>query len=228
MPNPIITDRFRCQAVFQGLTDDPGDAFVNTWGFRNTGVASLTLMADAIQARMADFYGAVVTQTGKSVGSYISSALVRPSATLKIYDLGQAPPRQVIERVIPVQLGGTLPLPTECAVTASFYGSRNLPRQRGRVYIGPLSIGSIVVRANKATIADDLRITLAHAMRRMTQNGNTNQAEWHVISSAGATSHQVTHGWVDDAFDTQRRRGQEATRRTEWSSTGVTDPTLQP
>ena len=39
------------------------------------------------------------------------------------------------------------------------------------------------------------------------------QATWVQLSRVAANTHVVTNGWVDNAFDTQRRRGEEADQR---------------
>lgn len=114
-------------------------------------------------------------------------------------------------------------MPTEVAITCSFYGDRNLPRQRGRLFIGPVKSTAFEVVAGRVEVNDSTRTTLAHAMRRLAQDSITNGASWHVISPTAASSVEVTAGWVDNTADTQRRRGTEASFRHTWDSAGVAE-----
>lgn len=221
MPNPIITDYYRAQVVLQGKSGLPDDVYVNTFGFENVGAGSQTLMADAIQDRLNRFYTEVVAQTGTTVASWLSGTLVNPEATIKIYDLGQAPPRVVFERPLTLPLGAGAALPPEVAVTASFYGTRSLPRQRGRVYLGPIISSALEFSVNRIRVGSSLRTTLCHAMRRMSQFDANNIAEWSVVSPTAVAGYKVTAGWVDDAPDTQRRRGHAAQLRHTWDADGV-------
>lgn len=221
MTSPIITDYYRAQVVLQGKTGLPEDVYVNTFGFKNVGAGSQTLMADAILDRLTRFYTEVVTQTGQAVDDYLAGVLVNNEALIKIYDLGQATPRVVFERPLTLSVGAGAALPPEVAVTASFYGTRNLPRQRGRVFIGPLASSVLELNANRLRVTESFRTTLGHAMRRMAQFDANNIAEWAVISPTSVAGHKVTHGWVDDVPDTQRRRGHQPSQRTTWDAAGV-------
>lgn len=223
MPNPIITDRWRAQVVIPGRSGLPEDVYVNTFGFRNDGIATRDQMADAIRDRLSDFYVTPVAQTGMAISNFLNGAMFLNTAAVKVYDLGEAPPRRVIERTITLTATSGDPLPTEVAATLSFYGDRNLPRQRGRIYLGPLKTTVLGTQANTVLFASNFLITAAHAMRRLSQQATGNVARWHVISGTAADSVQVSAGWVDDSPDTQRRRGRRASVRTKWDEAGVLD-----
>lgn len=222
MPNPIIADFWRAQVVFQGKSGLPEDQFVNTFTFRNEGVASRSQMVDAINERINAFYDVPVTQTGQSISSFLTSILMNAAYRVKVYDLGEAPPRTVSETEQTLTLlPAAAPLPPEVACVASFFGQKNTPRTRGRVFLGPLAQAATEVRNGSVFFTEAFRTTVAHAMRRQTQNGQTNIARWHVVSTTYGTATPVLQGWVDDAPDTQRRRGAKATTRLIWTESGV-------
>jgi hypothetical protein len=108
-------------------------------------------------------------------------------------------------------------LPREVAVALSFQGSRaaGFPqaRRRGRIFIGPVlatanSSGrpSSTIMSNLAFYADALRVAL----------NPDPQHYWAVWSTVDQEAVEVQNGWVDNAFDTQRRRGVATTSRTVW------------
>lgn len=222
--NPVITDYFRAQVVLQGKTGLPEDVYVNTFGFNNGGLATKQQMADGIKESLFDFYGTVVDQTGQAVASMLDGTLVENVAKIKVYDLGEAPPRQVIEREMTLAITAGTPLPSEVAMCASFYGDgRNLPRQRGRVFLGPIKSSYVEAVNAKVRFTTVAQTTVAHAMRRLMQGAIGNAALWSVISPTAADGYTVTNGWVDDATDTQRRRGTAPSNRMTFDAAGVSD-----
>jgi hypothetical protein len=49
--------------------------------------------------------------------------------------------------------------------------------------------------------------------------GNGQDMEWAVWSTTRSQMARVVGGWVDDDFDTQRRRGLTSSFRTKWGTT---------
>jgi hypothetical protein len=171
----------------------------------------------AIQAAIVAFYNDLQS-TNKSVASYLSSQLSGIAET-KFYSLSDPVPR-VPRATIPWALvghGGPR-LPSEVALCLSYHavfesGQPNAQR-RGRVYIGPLNqdawdsnsgrpVANVLTTLRNA--ADDLRLTSVAA-----------GAPWSVYSRVGNDAHAIVGGWTDNAFDTQRRRGERATARQLW------------
>jgi hypothetical protein len=102
-------------------------------------------------------------------------------------------------------------VPRELAICLSYYAARNIPRRRGRLYIPWAAIaasGSISPRPSQAQ--RELVGTLAGIFQNL---GGTN-VDWVVWSRADSAAHSVTHWWVDDEWDVQRRRGFKGTTRT--------------
>lgn len=213
------------QAVFQGTSGTPDDQFVNTFHFQTAGstvtFADSTNIITAVQA----FYNTVHSPLTGALCTEMSTAITRASSQVKVYDMADTPPRVPVQTAI-FTLGstsGTRPAPNEVAVVGSFKATPvsgiPLGRLRGRVYVGPL------VLDNWSLVSSDLRPNatvlqkLNAAMLALRDDVST---AWCVFSAAAlAAGHatglfQVVQGYVDDAADTQRRRGRVATTRTTW------------
>ena len=106
-------------------------------------------------------------------------------------------------------------LPSEVALCLSFQAPR-IPgqiqnRRQGRVYIGPLNTGV----ASAGRPSSTARSTLAAAAGVLGVDIQTDtDGFWAVWSAMNGTTAEVEEGWVDDAFDTQRRRGLQRTTKT--------------
>jgi hypothetical protein len=139
---------------------------------------------------------------------------------IKVYDMGDPVPRQpltvfpmVTFPVAPAQTG----FPDEVALVLSFQGAKvsGVPqaRRRNRVYFGPVTTASAVVTSNEnrpsAGIIDDL-IKAADEKLAIATLG----VEWIVRSETTGVVTPVTDGWVDNSWDTQRRRGTAPSART--------------
>lgn len=210
----------RAQTVLQGKSNKPEDVFVNTWHFdsASTGPAAAAVVRD----HLVEFFNTATTGTpsGAAIAGAISNVVSRAAnaCKVKVYDLADPEPRIPIEFAwtMGANEGGTVAeLPAEVALCASFYAGVNRPRTRGRVYLGPWSIGYTVddtVLADRAIPTVDLRNRIAGALKRLiAKPANTQNLA--VYSTVDNVARIVTNGWVDDAWDTQRRRGQAATAR---------------
>lgn len=118
----------------------------------------------------------------------------------------------------------TTSMPNEVAATLSYHaeytsipehapGARPRARYRGRLFIGPL--GQNVVLTDSTTAEPSLgsgpRTAFKNAGAALMATGF-----WGVWSRKDAAVRVVTGGWIDDAFDTQRRRGNDPLLRTTW------------
>jgi hypothetical protein len=201
----------------------PEDVFTNTWYFRNDLVGGdPNGMAENIKTALTAFY----FSTSNDIGPYMSAKVKREGALIKIYDLGQPLPRTPIVKTIAISAAGTsaLSLPNEVAIVLSFYATNNRPRRRGRVYLGPWNSSALAAADNTQADArpvSTLRSIIAN--RALNLMNSTLPLQW-VVRSLGGTKvpldqpgmYEVTAGWIDDAFDTQRRRGAASMSRTPW------------
>lgn len=110
------------------------------------------------------------------------------------------------------------PLPTEVAMVLSFQGSQasGFPqaRRRGRVFIGPLQTSAVHTDGRPTAGAISGLAAAGTALRTAINAGGEDR--WCVWSTVDQGAVPVEDGWVDNAFDTQRRRGVATTARTVW------------
>lgn len=114
-------------------------------------------------------------------------------------------------------------LPSEVAVVSSFEASQvagvRQSSRRGRVYLGPLAASSLEQSTGRLT--DAARTAIATAFDTFAGKQDTagfNGWTWTVYSPTLDQMAQVVAGHVDNAFDTQRRRGVSSTFRSNWTS----------
>lgn len=206
----------RAMVIFDGTSGLPADRVVNTFHFGPGGVE-----LDIFTALL-DFYNGGTT----SVASFLSGYLSRTAnkSEVRVYDLADAKPRE--PTVFNWTLGATTsgsPLAREIACCMSYYADRNVKRQRGRIYLGPLTSTAVENRTGDQGFTTAFRAAVGAAATRLAANP-TPADQWIVYSEVNALSGgmeygglPVTAGWVDDAIDIQRRRGVKATARSEWT-----------
>jgi hypothetical protein len=127
---------------------------------------------------------------------------------VRFYDLADDEPRPIKGQSIKPAVGGGSPGPREVALCLSFYSERNLPRSRGRLYIGPWATTVMQERPDAGT-----RDIVAELVPGLTGLGGVD-VDWCIYSRVDDELKPVTDWWVDDSWDTQRRRGHEPTART--------------
>jgi hypothetical protein len=210
MPDPILPDIYKVQAVFRDNSNLPENQFINNWYFRNDIIGSVP--ATQIKAVLDAFYFAPAAN-GFIIKAQMASHVVA-GAEYRIYDLGQTPPRT---RTTVVTAGGSSStgagLPGEVAVCSSFYAGTNVKRRRGRHYIGPLSAASTDGQGSPRP-SPELKAAIVDRAKNVAQT--TQGVTWVVVSQVGVMANVVTAGWCDNAFDTQRRRGNAPSARNIW------------
>jgi len=209
MPNPI-----RAQVILH--TDDAiaANYVTNSWCIDCTDFPSSAEIID-YTAAFATFYSSLVT--------FLGGDLAQNGHEIKYYDLLQTvPPNYPIEiDTFNLTSGPTTdPLPSEVALCLSFQGSK-VPgspqnRRRGRVYIGTLN----TTYTAGGRPASSIMTAMANAAEQLSEDLNTssNVAYLSVWSQMDGAAVHVTDGWIDNAYDTQRRRGVERTSRTTWTT----------
>jgi hypothetical protein len=158
--------RYIAEAVFQGASGLAKDRYINTFHFvgGTAGANSAEMMTAA--ARLANFYVAP-DSTAVHLTDFMSSTITT-AATINVYDYDEPKPRT------PYPFHFTLPalvnakLPEEICLCLSYYSARNVPRQRGRIYFGPL--GSTALGASStlnSRPSDNLINCLSEAGKRL-------------------------------------------------------------
>lgn len=223
VPDLPIPNAIRAMAILSGTSGLPEDRYVNTFWFREPGgTFTRDGVAENVTDRISDFYsGFLVGQ--ESLTFYMSDKAIDQAAGLevRVYFMDDETPREptTLQRALD-GFEATVPLPAEVALVGSFYGTRNIPRRRGRVYVGPLNLNALstVPLVGDAGPSDGLVRDLRSAMQGLAQDTSV---EWCVASRKDGALYTVTNGWVDNAFDTQRRRGGAPTSRSPWTRTTI-------
>lgn len=217
----------RAQVIFQGKSNKPEDVFVNTYHFNTQGTTTADF--EVCRDHLIELYNVAGPLAGsRALAMDLSNVILRTanSARIKLYVIPPGPPPAPPAPYNPPAadytwtLGASgastgVELPAEMAICASFYALVNRPRYRGRVYLGPWQIGVSQDEAvtDRANVLTAIRTGIASTFGRLVNKG-ANTSNLAVYSRADGTARVVTNGWVDDAWDVQRRRGQDATVRT--------------
>lgn len=185
------------------------DNVINNWSFQwdTTGDAGAM---DSVRNSLQTFYNSLAGQLSDEYGM--------EDASIKFYDRADSVPRAPIgTRTFPsvVSRDAHASLPREVALCMSFQAEpasgQPQARRRGRIYLGPwAATANDDGRPSGAVIAD-----VAAAGDQMIADDIANSAgwTWWVWSEVSSTAHHVTNGWVDDEWDTVRRRGRRPTER---------------
>lgn len=212
----------RVQVSIPTDTALPEDAITNTWLFGTAPADVSAPTLDAIQVALVDFYtqDENAAELTSSVSGFLSAALDPAHARFKFYDLGDAEPRTPL-RNVQIALdapGSNTSNPAEVAMCFSFQAvpvsGVNQARRRGRVFLGPLNNTAF----NGGIPSDGMMHVLQKAGDRLIDASDAS-ALWSWVIQNGLdgdspmTTAIVDNGWVDNAFDTQRRRGIKPTVR---------------
>lgn len=176
----------------------PRDRIVNTLHFNEVGTflsltsTSWTDLADDL----ADLYAALIGASPREL-------------SVKLYDLDDPKPRP--EKAHVVRNAGSFPAtsgPREVACCLSFYADRNLPRNRGRIFLPWFLLGGSV-----GTRPTSQQMGMALSLYNGFKNLGGTDIEWCVYSRADNQHKKVTNGFVDDEWDVIRSRGLKPTTR---------------
>jgi hypothetical protein len=191
------------------------DAVVNNWGIN--GSPTYTDFWPNLLTALKTFYD--------GWQSHRSHLYTWTAARAKLYNLEDPAPRAPLADTA-LSLSsttGTNTLPQEVSICLSFQGARvsGTPqaRRRGRLYLGPLASVSNDNTTGRPSTLLQTNVKNAASAFRATSLSDLTWA-WVVIHAAGLpgmAATDITDGWVDDAFDTQRRRGNSASLRGAWT-----------
>lgn len=168
-----------------------------------------------------DLYCTKAPGSSNALGSYLNSSIKR-DARLQVYRIEDTPPRApVAERdiTLPAIVGSETNLPAEVALVCSFQGTRasglNQARRRGRIFLGPLASPGVT---NQYKPPPGLIADVQKQFKELKAASDaSSDYQWRIWSPSDGASVLVDNGWIDNAWDTQRRRGPRPTERTVWS-----------
>jgi hypothetical protein len=158
------------------------------------------------------FNGSDAQALANALGANIESTVALAAApyTVKIYDAAAAPPSYPLATH---SKSGTPPAsaaPREVCLCVSYYSGYNRPRYRGRLFL-PASWLTSVVNVRPTTTHQNAAITLFKALFGAGLPAQTNLVVWSQVEKKSMGG--VNNLWVDDEWDTQRKRGLSPTAR---------------
>lgn len=202
----------RAVVELQKTSGIPADAVVNRFHFDCTSdVAGVT---DTIDTALVTFYS--------SIDTHFSLLMATTGQTVTWYNLEDPEPRVPLRTTAPFgqfSVGGTA-LPAEVALCMSFQATRvsgvNQARRRNRVYLGTFAKAASADSTGRPTTTCRGDIASAGGALLATSDGTATWT-WVTRSETSTATAAVDNGWVDDAWDTQRRRGVEPSARSTFS-----------
>lgn len=203
MPN------YRAQVTLTTTDNTAANYITNTWYFD---ADDNTELGNA-EAAMWDVY--------EAMSPHLSALLNQDDHIIKWYDMNDPEPRAPVrENTLDLAAGTrTGSLPPEVALCLSYQGARvsGLPqaRRRGRVYIGPFEAAAVGTDGRPiSTIVTALRNAGAALLAASDAAATWTWIQFSTVNDGFA---DVDNGWVDNEFDTQRRRGRPYTSRSTFS-----------
>lgn len=202
-------------AIFQGMSGEAEDRIVNVFHF--TSAATYEEMNPDCIAAVTDFYNG--TNPTSTLSAYLSPWLNFP-AEIRTYDMDlpkntRVPSINAWERAFATNPTG---LPEEVAACITLHAV--VPpalnrRRRGRLYIGPLNASALAGGSNAGPSRPSgvFMNDAAAAAGRLVASGSSGPV-WSILSKVPTENYvRIAAGYVDNAFDTQRRRGPDPTAR---------------
>lgn len=224
---------YRTVVTIPNINGVPADAVQNTFAWTSAADTDRAVVAIELDARLDGFYTAI---TESFSDDYNVAAI-----TTKHYDMTEPTPRFPYSEgtlSVPASTGAGYKLPAEVAVCVSIEGAKasgvNMRRRRGRIFVGPLQSGATELAVVGAPLQDV--IADAAEAHLLGASGGPYLVDWAVYSRLthygipvggsiteddeenpdflAASFVPVARMWVDNAWDTQRRRGKASTNRT--------------
>lgn len=218
MPDPQLYEF--TVTIPNAATNLPADAVVNTWHFARQ-ISGPPDDFDNVRDMLKDFYTVAPPGTSSTVCGNMPSATVGTTWTVKAYRLADPEPRApAYESTFnTTSLSASVPLPAEVAIVLFIQAApaSGVPqaRRRNRKYLGPFGTIANQTPGRPLTATRQTICLAAKELLNAAQASNT--WGWRVYSPTTDLDHTPVGGWVDDAWDTQRRRGLEKTGRILWS-----------
>jgi hypothetical protein len=215
------------EIIFPYVSHLPRDTSVNTL-FLISPDGTFDDMAAALAINLAGMYSGGVDGATHPLGAYLSNIIDRSICHLNLYDPSApsgSPPAATAGFEVAASINSE-DLPLQTALCVSMVGSNPsvatgatlpLKSRRGRNYIGPFNIiplgadGAGGVGRPSSTLQADLVLAYNHLLaNQIPGEGGSGVA---IFSRKLGDAAIVTSGWVDNEWDTQRRRGVDPTVR---------------
>lgn len=201
--------RLRVQTTIAMVSNIPADYVTNTWHFdADEGVYEAP--CDALTALY------------NSLRPYFPATVSQSNHKHVVYRLADPEPRApVFEEFWTFTSAPTgFPLPSEAALCLSYQAEQisgqPQARRRGRAYMGPLNTTTLESTTGRPASSVQTAFSNAGDALLTASDAATDWywSTWSVVDNAG---YPVDNGWVDNAYDIQRRRGLAPTARVVFS-----------
>lgn len=197
---------YRTCVILKSATGVIEDASTNTYHFDADTVGDLA----AVNSQLQTLY--------QSMRTHLSPLMAQSGHEIKYYRLSDPEPRAPVRIdtfTFTTALSGA-PLPTEVAMVVSFQGGASSgqvqARRRGRIYFGPMSTSAVDATGFFSSAVRTAAVNAWGVLLDASQAATS--WKWSVYSTVNGTGVEVQNGWVENAPDTQRRRGRKSTIRT--------------
>jgi hypothetical protein len=130
----------------------------------------------------------------------------------KVYNHADAKPKPVKATGVWIAANNAAgeSVPREVSLCLSYFSERNIPRFRGRIFVGPWN--GAVERPGAGQ--RQALLSLANGLEGI----GGPDVDWGLWSPTRDAFSKITAGWVDDEWDTIRSRGQRPTLRTPFTT----------
>jgi len=208
-------------AVFQGASNLPEDRCVNVFHFRRIIDGDYDVESEVVRQRVADFY-LEIRLAPSAVGAYLSQWLNRDFEVTSYNMSLPAGERTPTTDVFTLPTITSMGLPEEVAICCTLQGAAPVtPRKRGRIYIGPLRLGTEQGGDEAGPCRPNADVTLAITSAAAALASSIAAHQWCIRSVTPTENYvPIAGGYVDNAFDTQRRRGPDPSERASWVPIG--------
>lgn len=199
------------------ITGLPRDCAINTFSV-------ISVDDPPVLTPFSRFYTVPDVGGGATLGSMMSNQISRtPNAcTVEAYAIDLAtgatgfPVSSVNFSMPAASSGDDLPLEQSIctSIAAAAPSGVNPARRRGRVFVGPFNINI----GNGLRVQPGTRTQFATITKRLLDEVLANGDALSIWSRADHALYPVIRGWVDNDWDTQRRRQEDASARTTWTA----------
>jgi hypothetical protein len=181
-----------------------------------------------IRDMLSKFYNTTASGSAGGLATYLSAAISRATPVkVKCYDLGDpvlhnaegkvTQMRPLHESSFNLASGGANlgSLPSECAVTLSYYAERNQKRYRGRIFLGPMDRSAQgAPELGDSRISGSVQALIQAKASELASDATFEGIRWGLFSTTDqVVRYPVSGGWCDNAWDTIRKRGLKPTGR---------------
>jgi hypothetical protein len=224
----VAVGRMSCIVSWPSQDALPRDVFENTFHFTTAARPTVTDATSAL-GLLNTFYN---VGAPTPITAYYS-AFVGTLAVVKFYDEDEVRAPGVARTILyesnmaRAAASSASAVPEEVALCLSYSSTGNIAKHRGRIYLGPWNVGVLQTGSDfDGTNKNSRPLTalmeaIQHAALTLVDTGPTAGATWCVRSGIGSgtkaapvvTYETITHAFVDNEWDSQRRRRIAATQR---------------